>query len=112
MDFAVPGDHKVKIKENEEKAKYLDLARKLSKLSNMKVSVVLIFIGVLGTIHRGLMKCLEKLEIEGRVITIQTTTLRKFWRLKETMSLRSSERPSAYAGGENTERGIIIIMFD
>ena len=29
MDFAVPGDHKVNLKENEKRAKYLDLARKL-----------------------------------------------------------------------------------
>ena len=31
VDFAVPGDHRVKLKENEKKDKYLDLVRKLKK---------------------------------------------------------------------------------
>ena len=31
MDLAIPADHKVKIKENKEKNKYLDLARELKK---------------------------------------------------------------------------------
>ena len=31
MDFTVPADHKVKLKESEKKNKYLDLARKLKK---------------------------------------------------------------------------------
>ena len=31
MDFAVPADHKIKLKEIEKKENYLDLARKLKK---------------------------------------------------------------------------------
>ena len=31
MDFAVPADHRVKLKESEKKNKYLDLARELKK---------------------------------------------------------------------------------
>ena len=31
MDFAVPADHRVKLKENEKRDKYLDLARELKK---------------------------------------------------------------------------------
>ena len=31
MDFAVPDDHRVKLKESEKKDKYLDLARELKK---------------------------------------------------------------------------------
>ena len=31
MDFAVPADHRVKLKESEKKDKYLDLARELKK---------------------------------------------------------------------------------
>ena len=38
MDFAVLADHRVKLKESEKKDKYLDLARELKKLLNMKVS--------------------------------------------------------------------------
>ena len=40
MDFAVPDDHRPKLKESEKRDKYLDLARELKKLCNMKVTVV------------------------------------------------------------------------
>ena len=41
----------------------------------MKVTIVPIVIGALGTITKGLLKVLEDLEIGGRVETIQTTAL-------------------------------------
>ena len=41
MDFAVPADHRINLKECEKKVKYLDLARELKKLLNMKVTIVL-----------------------------------------------------------------------
>ena len=75
VDFAVPADHKINLKESEKKDKYLDLARELKKLWNMKVTIVPIVIGALGTITKGLLKGLEDLEVGGRVGTIQTTTL-------------------------------------
>ena len=50
MDFAAPAGHEVKIKESEKRDKYLDLARELKKLWNMKVTVISITVDVLGTI--------------------------------------------------------------
>ena len=73
VDFAVLADHRVKVKESEKNDKYLDLARGLKKLWNMKVTVVPIVIGLLGTVTKGLVKGLEDLEIRGQVETIQTT---------------------------------------
>ena len=64
MDFAVPADHIVKLKESEKKDKYLDLTRELKKLWNMKVMVIQIVISALGTITKGLVKRLEELEIK------------------------------------------------
>ena len=52
--------------------KYLDVARELKKLWNMKVTIVPI---ALGTVTKGLLKGLEDLEVGGRVETIQTTAL-------------------------------------
>ncbi len=52
-----------------------DLARELNKLWNMKVMIVPVVIGALGTITEGLLKGLEDFEIGGRVETIQTTAL-------------------------------------
>ena len=75
MDLAVPADHRVKLKENEWKDKYLDLARELKKLRNMKVTIIPIVIGALSTVTEGLLKGLEDLGIRGRLETIQITTL-------------------------------------
>ena len=75
VDFAVPADHRIKLKECEKKNKYLDLARELKKLWYMKVTIIPIVIGAFGTITKGLQKGLEDLEVGGRVETIQTTTL-------------------------------------
>ena len=75
VDFAVPVDHRVKLKESEKKNKYLDLDRELKKLWNMKVMFIPIVIGALGTVAEGLLKGLVGSEIIGRVETIQTTTL-------------------------------------
>ena len=53
---------------------YLDLARELKKLWNMRVTIEPIVIGAFGTITKGLIKVLEDLEVGGSVETIQTTT--------------------------------------
>ena len=52
LHFAIPADCSVKIKENEKGYKYLDLARELKKWWNMKVTVIPIIIGALGTIPK------------------------------------------------------------
>ena len=76
VDFAVPADHRIKLKECEKKDKYPDLTRKLRKnLWYMQVKIIPIVIGVFGTVTKGLLKGLEELEVGGRVETIQTTTL-------------------------------------
>ena len=50
----------------------------------MKVTIVPIVIGALGTITKGLLKGLEDLEIGGRVETIQTTALLRMARILES----------------------------
>ena len=75
MDFAVPTNHKIRLKASEKKDKYLDFDRELNKkLWNMKVTIIPIVVGAFGTVTKGLLKGLEDLEIRGRVETIQTTT--------------------------------------
>ena len=81
MDFAVPADHRIKLTECEKKNKYLDFARELKKIWNMKVTIVLIVIGAFGTVTKGLLKGLEDLEVGGRVETIQTTALLRTTRI-------------------------------
>ena len=81
MDFAVPADHRVKLKESEKKDKYLDLAWELKKLWNMNVMLIPIIIGALGTATKGLLKEHEELEIRAWVETIQTTALLRLARI-------------------------------
>ena len=81
--LSVTNDHRINLKESEKKDKYLNLASELKKLWNMKVTIVPIAIGALGTITKGLLIGLEDLEVGGRVETIQTTTL-----LRTAKSLR------------------------
>ena len=76
MDFAVPAEHRVKLKESEKKDKYLDFAKELkNKLWNMKGTFIPILIGLLCTVTEGLLNVLKDLEIRRRVETIQTITL-------------------------------------
>ena len=75
VDFAVPADHRIKLKECEKKDKYLDLAKELKKLWNMKATIVPIVIGAFGSITKGFLKGLKDSEVGGRVETIQMTAL-------------------------------------
>ena len=59
VDFAVPADHRRKLTECEKKDKWLDLARELKKLWNMKVTIIQIVIGTFGIVTKGLSKWLE-----------------------------------------------------
>ena len=75
VDFAVPADQRIKLKEYEKKDKYLDLARELKKLWNMKATIVPIVISPFCTITKGLLKGLEDLEVGGWIETIQMIAL-------------------------------------
>ena len=70
VEFAVPVDHRVKIKESKNIDKYSDLARELKKLWNMKVMVISVVIGVFGMVSNGLEERLEEWGIGGRIKTI------------------------------------------
>ena len=75
VDFAVPVNHKINLKESEKKDKYLYLARELKKLWNMKVTIVPIVIGALDIITKWFLKGLEDLKVGGRVETIKWSDL-------------------------------------
>ena len=81
VDFAVPDEYGIKVKEIEKRDKYLDFVRELKKLWNMKVTIIPIVIGAFGTVTKGLLKGLQVLEVGGRVETIQTTALLKTARI-------------------------------
>ena len=53
MDFAVPSDHGIKLKECEKKDEYLDFDQESKKLWNMKMTVIPIVVGAFGTVTKG-----------------------------------------------------------
>ena len=73
VDFVFSADHRVKTQESETIDKFLDLLRELKWLWNMKVTMIPVVVGALGTVSKGLERGLEELEIRGRIETIQTT---------------------------------------
>ena len=100
VDFAVPADHRIKLKESEKRDKYLNLARELKKLWSMKGTIIPILFGAFGTVTKGLLKGLVDMEIRRGVETIQTTT----WLEETCCHSNSSERPSADTDVKNSQR--------
>ena len=80
MDFGLAVDHIVKIKPSKTILKHLHLARE-QKLWNIKVTVILFVIDVLGAIPTGLLKKEEVLEIRGQENPNQTSALLKSTRI-------------------------------
>ena len=76
----MPVEHSLKIKESEKRDKYLDLAKELRKLWDIKVTEVPIVIGALGMISKGLERGLDN----------RKTT--------------NEPRPSSIKIGQNTEK--------
>ena len=71
MNFTVPAEYRVQLKENENRDQYPDHARELRKLWNMKVTALPTVIGVFGTVTKVLIQELyQDMEIRGRVETI------------------------------------------
>ena len=110
MDFAILADHRGKIKESEKRVKYLDLARKLKMLLNMRVTVILIIIGILGMVPKSLKKGLEVLVIKDNsrpsnynFIKIGQKNENSSGELRGTCHYsNSNERPSANADMKNS----------
>ena len=60
VDFTVPADYRVKLIESKKKDKYMDLAREPKKLWNIKVTVIPILVGALGTVTKGSVNSLDE----------------------------------------------------
>ena len=111
VDFAVPPDNRIKLKESEKNDKSLDLAWEFKKLWNRKVTILPIVIGALCTVTKELLKELEDLEVEGRVETIQQQHYWEqleywevSWKIEKTCcKSNSSEKPSANADVKNSQ---------
>ena len=79
MNFAVLADHKMKIKERENRDKLSDHARELS--CRTWVMVKIIVISALGVVLKSFERGLKDVEIAGRIETTQTTALLRYARI-------------------------------
>ena len=67
----------------------------------MRVIVISIVVGVLGTVQKGIKK-MEELEIRGRIETIQTMALLKLTRIFRFCHSDSTGKPPGKDGGKNS----------
>ena len=75
IDFAVPGDSRIEEKEKDKIAKYQDLGRELQKIWNVKVKIIPLFVGSLGTILKQFGSRLKQIGITAGTTEIQNTVL-------------------------------------
>ena len=75
IDFAIPYDSRVDSKEMEKIEKYQDLVRELKRLWDMKVVVIPIVLGALGTTPKTLQKRMKDIGIETRIDELQKTVI-------------------------------------
>ena len=98
MNVVIPADLIVKIEESKKSDNYLHLARELRKLWNMRVTVIPIVIGALGTVPKGIRKG------SGRIGNWRKNRDCPNWRPQETICHSdSSERSSANVGVKNSQ---------
>ena len=71
----MPGDIRVAAKEMDKIQKYQDLARELRKIWQVKVKVVPVVVGALGTIPKALEKHLHQIGTSVRVDLLQKAAL-------------------------------------
>ena len=75
VDVTVPMDHRVAVKESEKIDKYLDLATEVKRDHTVKVEIIPVVIGALGTIPKGLKESIKKLEIPDITAGAQISVL-------------------------------------
>ena len=75
IDIACPFDTRVSKKEQEKVEVYQDLKREITRLWKCQATIVPIVIGALGTLPKGLQKCLRELEMKDSTELLQRAAL-------------------------------------
>lgn len=75
VDIAIPVDGRIDKKEEEKIEKYQELAREIKKLWNLKVKVIPIVVGALGSVTERLTEYLSEMGVTTRVELIQKSAL-------------------------------------
>ena len=75
LDFAVPGDSRIEEKKKEKIEKYQDLGKELRKIYNMRLKIIPLVVGSLGTIPRQFGNRLKEPGITTEIEQVQKTIL-------------------------------------
>ena len=75
IDFAVPMDHRTKLKEDEKIDTYMDLAAEVRRQYLVRTEIVPIVVGTLGTVTERLERSLEILDIPDVITCLQKSVL-------------------------------------
>ena len=75
IEFAVPGDSRIKEKKKEKIEKYQDLRRELQKIWNVKVKIIPLVVGSLGAKPNQFFNRLKKTGITVEIGQVQKTVL-------------------------------------
>ena len=75
IDFAIPMDHRVKVKEDNKVETYMDLAAEVRRQYRVKTEIVPIVLGALGTIPKRLEDSLGQLGLPDVIASLQKSVL-------------------------------------
>ena len=75
IDFAVPGDSRIEEKEKDKIEKYQDLGKELQKIWIVKVKIIPLVAGSLGTIPKQFGNTLKQIGITAGTAQVQKTVL-------------------------------------
>ena len=75
IEFSVPWDKNVQLKEEEKVSKYIPLAKEIRKVHRVSTKIVPIVLGSLGTVTTRLQNSLKELEMEKILGSLQTSVL-------------------------------------
>ena len=67
IDFAVPGDSRIEEKEKEKIEKYQDLRRELQKIWNVRVKIIPLVVGSLGSIPKQFGNRLKEIGVTAEI---------------------------------------------
>ena len=70
IDFAVPGDCRIEEKEKDKIEKYQDLGRELQKIWNVKMKIIPLVVGSLGTIPKQFGNRFKQIGITARTAQV------------------------------------------
>ena len=81
IDFAIPGDSRIKEKEKDKIEKYQDLGRELQKTWNVKVKIIPLVVGSLDAILKQFGNRLKQIGITAGTAQVQKTVLLRMARI-------------------------------